>query len=255
MSYRPANASGDDIVRGNITGHTAVFVQGSNPDVDTATVPEDVWFNGGVYTGHPTGSPETVQVFSSSANDTSAGTGARTVRIYGLATSSSTAYTTEDLTMNGVTVVTSSGTWYRVNRMDVRTAGSGGTNAGNITCRHSTTTSNVFVLLEASRGRSAVGVWTVPQSSSLTIHNVLVHTVRSGGGAGSARVLLQVRRFGTSSWQSVRRAEIANAHVYRPNMFIPVLVEAQADIRFRCVSVSTNDTIISAQFDGVLIAA
>ena len=77
-----------------------------------------------------------LQISSSSANDTSAGTGARTVLITGLYQDSTTSKwieQTETLIMNGQTAVSSTNTnWIRINRMDVITSGSGQTNAGDI---------------------------------------------------------------------------------------------------------------------------
>ena len=246
--------SGPEVARGNVAGQTNINFFGRNPDIDTATTPEDLWLGGGQYTGHPTGSPELVEVFSSSTSDTSAGTGARTVRIEGLATSDATAYTTEDLTMNGTTAVTSSGTWYRINKIVVLTAGSGGTNAGTITCRHKTTTANVFAQLAASSGRSAIGAWTVPAATTLFINGLWIGGTRSLlGTPGAFNVALQKRLFGSGAWINIRDYDIstdgAPANLSFKN---PILVEAKADLRFRVLGVSDNNTTISAELNGVL---
>ena len=68
------------IARGQIQGHTGLIIFGYNPDVDTTI--ESVWPDGGVVP-HPTVA-SVLKISSSSANDTSAGTGARTVYIEGL---------------------------------------------------------------------------------------------------------------------------------------------------------------------------
>jgi hypothetical protein len=73
---------------------------------------------------------------SGSANDTSAGTGARTIRLtyYSISAGVVTGPFTEDVTMNGTTAVnTSSTTICFVEKIEVLTAGSGGVNAGVIT--------------------------------------------------------------------------------------------------------------------------
>lgn len=245
---------GVEIARGNVAGQMAVSVHGRNPDIGTASTPEDVWLGGGAYTGFPTGTPETVDVSSASANDTSAGTGARTVRIHGLATSTSTAYTTEDLTMNGTSLVTSSGTWYRVNLVEVLTAGSGETNAGIITVHHTTTTANVFAQMAASTGYSAIAAWTVPKDSDLFIQSMRVALARASGAAGSANVLFQTRALSSSVWRSIRNYEVTNAAAVNQEMRIPIAVDEQVDIRFRVPDVSDNNTIINVEFEGVLQA-
>jgi hypothetical protein len=66
------------VARGQITGHEVINIFGYNPDVDTSE--ESVWPDGGTIP-HPT-TASVLKISSSSANDTSAGTGARTVAIF-----------------------------------------------------------------------------------------------------------------------------------------------------------------------------
>ena len=74
--------------------------------------------------------PAKLDITSTSANDTSAGTGARTLEIYGLG--SNKKYQSEVITLNGNTIVQTAKTWYRVFATKVLTFGSGGSNAGII---------------------------------------------------------------------------------------------------------------------------
>lgn len=134
-----------DLALGNILGFSVGTKFGRNSNIDIGTTPEDIWHGGGNYTGQPENfTPETVDVFSANANDTAAGTGARTIRIFGLKTNSSEVYESEDITLNGTSTVTSTNSWWRVNRAYVLTAGSTGSAQGDITIRSTTTTANVF---------------------------------------------------------------------------------------------------------------
>lgn len=65
-----------------VPGHRRIAALGNNPDVDTASLPEDVWSGGGAYPWMTASTA--LEILSSSANDASAGTGARTVIINGL---------------------------------------------------------------------------------------------------------------------------------------------------------------------------
>jgi len=117
--YGKNEVFGLQVARGQIQGHTAVIVFGYNPDVDTAE--ESVWPDGGAVP-HPTVA-SVLKISSSSANDTSAGTGARTVHIEGL--NGDYAVVSETVTLNGQTAVNTVNSYLYVNSFYVITAGSG----------------------------------------------------------------------------------------------------------------------------------
>jgi hypothetical protein len=105
---------------------------GFNSDVDVGT--EVLWSYGGLHTILTSAS--TLSVVSSSANDTAAGTGARQITITGVDGNNDTLV--ENVTLNGVTPVVTSGTFLGVNRVQVISSGSGTVNAGDITITAST---------------------------------------------------------------------------------------------------------------------
>lgn len=135
-------------------------IYGRNPDVQSGTVPEDIWNAGGLYTGFPS-QLETIQVFSSSANDTGAGSGARTFIVNGL--DANYREITETFVLNGTTPVVSTQMFTRANMTRVITAGSDGSNAGTITVRHSTTTANIFSSTPIGTNHSHTAMYTVPE--------------------------------------------------------------------------------------------
>jgi hypothetical protein len=123
-----------EVLRGNIPGHSMVSMRGHD-----VTVPNGGPF--GLSAGFGVGgyqfdqsaldtTPAAVAVASEDANDTGAGTGARTVIISGL--DSSGAAQTAIETLNGITEVTTSETWSAVMQVQVLTVGSGNANAGMI---------------------------------------------------------------------------------------------------------------------------
>lgn len=116
------------IARGLVAGFKSVNKFGRNPDVDAAA-PEDIWFNGGTWVA-PTAA-RIHAIVSTSVNDTAAGTGARTVTLYGL--NASYVEQSETVTLNGTTAVNTVNSYVMIDRAIVATAGSGGTNAGTIT--------------------------------------------------------------------------------------------------------------------------
>ena len=137
-----------------------VNLVGYNPAVSTTASP--IWANGATqYVQLTTGTA--LEVVSSSANDTAAGTGARTVRVDGL--DGSYVPFSETVTLNGATPVALTNTSaVAINRTTVLTAGSGLVNAGNIDVRAvsgSLIKSRIQALAEA-QGISQDFVYTVP---------------------------------------------------------------------------------------------
>lgn len=129
------------VVRGQVAGHSSVIVFGYNQDVDTSE--ETVWPNGGLIPHINTAT--VMKVSSSSANDTSAGTGARTVYIEGLDGNYNVA--SETVTLNGQTSVNTTNSYVAINQMYVVTVGSTGYNEGNINIGTGTVTLGVPAVL------------------------------------------------------------------------------------------------------------
>lgn len=59
-----------EVARGNIEGVSLFNKFGANPEIDTTTDPEDIWGQGGDYTGFDATAGETVGVVSASGSDT-----------------------------------------------------------------------------------------------------------------------------------------------------------------------------------------
>lgn len=132
---------GLQISRNQIQGHSAVIVFGYNPDLDTTE--ESIWPNGGTVP-HPA-AESVLKISSTSANDTSAGTGARTVFISGV--DGDFNEVSETVILNGQTAVNTVNLYLYVNTFYVATLGSGTSNAGDINAGTGTVTSGVPAVL------------------------------------------------------------------------------------------------------------
>lgn len=116
----------------------------------------------------------TFQISSTSINDTSAGTGARTIRISGLYEDDNGNWiqTTENITLNGQSAVLTTRTnWIRINFMSVLTVGSTGSNQGAIYVSPSGTTltsglpnSNIISAIITNWNTSSMGDYSVPSN-------------------------------------------------------------------------------------------
>jgi hypothetical protein len=151
------------VARGQIPGHSVIHVFGYNPDVDN-NVEATIWPIPGVLLGHPT-SPTIMTISSSSAADAAAGTGARTVYIFGI--NGTGGYNDEVVTLNGQAPVNTVNTYDAIERIQVLTAGTGGVNAGTIYAGTGTVTAGVPAVPYSAVGVgdniSLVGHWTCPK--------------------------------------------------------------------------------------------
>lgn len=255
LVYNEAQAlnTGDfltEVALGKVSNYAVEYKLGRNPDVDTG-VSEDIWENGGTYTGDSS-ETEIVRITSSNSNDTSAGNGARTMRIVGLKTSTSTNYDTEDITLNGTSNVLTSNSWYRINKAYVLTAGNNGSNQGTITIRHHTTSGNIFGTIETGLNQTSVGVYTVPAQNTLLIKKIVIGISRANGSAGSAYITLRVRESG-GVYRVVEGYDLQTGAIVTDKREGGIKIHAGSDIKFTVESVSDNNTIANVTFEYILI--
>lgn len=150
-----------NVARGLVPGMSRLQKVGYNTGVGTADT--TVWNETTTPVAYPA-TAATITISSSSANDTTAGTGARTVTITGL--DATFRQFTEVITLTGQTAVTTIGLFYRVNNMTVTTAGSGGVNAGVIYAGTGTVTvgkpATIYNSIGIGFNRSLSGFTTIP---------------------------------------------------------------------------------------------
>ncbi len=167
------------VARGQIQGHRNVTVFGFNPDVDTAQV--SVWPLPSLIT-FPSAALQ-MTVSSSSASDTSAGTGARTIVVQGLDANYNEI--SETVTMNGQTAVTMTNALLRVNYAYVLTAGSGDSAAGDIYIGTGTVTAGVpatvYDVIKFDYNNTTTGSYTIPAGYTAYLSQGLFSAGQAGG--------------------------------------------------------------------------
>lgn len=177
------------VARGQIGGHRVVLRSGLNRDIDTGA-DESLWDQGGLYVFPPSASVMTVS--SSSANDTAAGTGARTVLVSGL--NASYVEQQEIVVLNGQTAVNTANQYLRAFNITVLTAGSGAINAGNIYLGTGTVTAGVpavvYVKVPVGFGINQAAQYTVPAGHTAYLVDIIGSAIAS---ATNQHTLLSLR--------------------------------------------------------------
>lgn len=230
--------------RGLFEGYSIIQKFGRNGDIDTGSVPEDIWNGGGAYAGFPTGSPEEFQVFSSSASDT----GVLTFTY--LASTTSTSWQTATVTLNGTTPVDTGVTGYRMHTCQYNTGASTTFNVGTITVRHKVTTANIFCVMPIGRSQTNVAAYTIPFGYTGYIRRLFCRVI--GSTSGIVDGALWIRGSGMSP-RLRRPFTSATADAFEELPYGGIAISSQSDIMVRISSASANNLDVIAGYDLILI--
>ena len=181
MSYVSAITSKNDFItdvsRGKVGDFRTVVVEGHNSTLDTADGDADLWGCGGNLSYLSVA--ETLNVVSTDANDTSAGTGARKVAILGLDASFNVI--SDVVTLDGTTPVESFVAFYRITGLFLLSAGSSLTNEGTINFT-SSISATLQGCIDPGYSQGVQGFFTLAAGTKGIIKQVELHCTRVGGG-------------------------------------------------------------------------
>ena len=185
---------GIQVSRNQIQGHSDVIVFGYNPDLDQTE--ESIWPNGGTVP-HPT-TASVLKISSTSASDTSAGTGARTVFISGV--NGSFNVVSETVILNGQTEVNTVNLDPEATEIYTLTVGSGGANAGDINAGTGTVTAGVpavlYDMIYTGFNQRTTAHYCVPAGFT---GYIIKGVITSGQATGSTAVTSFLKQHGTDN--------------------------------------------------------
>ena len=238
------------VSRGQISFHEFVHKFGFYDSVGTSIT--TIWSQGGVYSYLSAAS--TLYISSSSTADTGAGTGARTVTVSGL--DNNFDQKVETVTLNGQSGVELNGsTWFRVNRIVVDTAGSGGANAGVLYVGTEATPSggvptNKYATVLAGDNQTLMCIYTVPRGYTAFLTQ---KDVSASSSAGKFAILsLVARPFGGVF--NVKDRVLSSQGYSTINYPYPLKFTEKTDIEVRAKADSAGGTVtVSAALDIVII--
>lgn len=230
------------VARSQIAGHETIFKFGFNPDVDDAL--ETIWAEGGLYSY--LSAATILKVSSSSTADAAAGTGARTVEIFGL--DGNYNEISETVTLNGQTAVNTTNSYLRINRGIVRSAGSGGQNAGVIYAGTGTVTAGVpankYLSIAIGDNQTLMALWTVPAGYTAFLPQTDV-TLATTQSSKYCTAKLVARPYGEvfQVKDVFVKSQGSTTQVYS----IPIRFDEKTDIEWRAIGDSAGaDIAISA---------
>jgi hypothetical protein len=237
------------VARGQIAYHYPLFKFGFNGDVDDSL--ETVWAEGGLYSY--LSAATVLKVSSSSTADAAAGTGARTVLLSGL--DGDYNEITETVTLNGQTEVNTTKSFLRIYRMAVKSAGTGGQNAGVIYAGTGTVTTGVpankYATIAIGDNQTLMALWTVPAGYTAYLNQVDV-TVATTQNNKYCTTILVARPFGEVFQVKDKFVKAEGSH--HQGYEYPLEFAEKTDIEVRAIGDSAGaDIAISAGMDLVYI--
>lgn len=235
------------VSRGQIPWHQSYVVFGYNSDVDTAI--ETVWPHGGILT-FPSNAIQ-FSVSSDNANDTSAGTGARTVYLEGL--DSNHKVISEIVALNGQAAVTTTKSYIHINNCYVVTAGSLNSAAGNIYFGTGVVTAGVpatvYDIIQYDYNSRVTGSFTVPAGYTAYLTQGLFS---SGQSSGSGPV---TGRLMTRDENDIRRTAAVTTVNNGTADYVfefPIVIPEKTTMEAQAIGTGTNNAC-SSMFNFVLI--
>lgn len=214
---------------------------GLNLDIDS--VKADVWSNGGVRNDPTTA--ERLSIVSGSSADASGGTGAWSVRLFGVDINCN--LIDEYVTLNGLTPVLTVNKYYRMYRAYVVEAGSGGKNAAAITFTQETSSYVIgaipWTTATAGFNQSQLSHFIIPAGYQgfLTKYTVKVGGLQGASGSRLGDIHLEQRAF-NQVWRIKETYGLTSDcgpsqqdHSQHPEEFDP-----KTEIKFSCTAEVDN---------------
>lgn len=223
------------VAEGLYSGRRIVNKFGQNNDVDG---PEDVWEGGGDYSGFPTGSAGTIDIWSSTLADNGS-----VVVILGLDEN----YDDQTMSYTITATTTSTELWQRNYTTYVKTAPSGyESNAGDIIVNRTGDPSVVFSKILAGLGQTRQAVFTVPNN------HIGILVEYSGymfdNSANAAELAFWIRPQ-NGAVRYIQQFKITTDVPVDRRLYGGIKFEPKTDLKIRCSSVTNTNAEIEADFD------
>ena len=222
------------------------FVFGYNDDIDTGTVPEEVWTVGGVYPFQSTAS--ILDVVSTSTSDSFINQGAKQIMIEGL--DANYDEISEIVNMAGTIPSSTTNEFLRVNRAFVLSAGTSKGNVGDIDIQV-TGGGDILARINSFYGVTQKCQYTVPSGYTAYIKKGYFSGSR-GGSIG--QIFVRVKSFNPvlNSWNNAMFFNV-ETDTFQFNFDIPLPLQEKTDFTVQVDQVQNNNTTASCGYELLLV--
>lgn len=232
------------VALGNVAESTVWNKFGYNDDVDTGT--EILASFGGTW--EPLYSPSTLTIASTNVNDTSGGTGANSIILYGIDDSYNELI--EIVTLNGTTNVVTTSTWLGINRVAINLAGSSRQNVGRIDVT-ATTDGSFQAQMPVGEGTTQQLIFHIPNKDKVGLLDWMVLNAEKLAGGATPKVTLKAWVYSSISnakyqvFQFVLDTQTGYSIQLNPSQ--PFVVGTSSTFWIE-VTTDTNNTIVTGRF-------
>ena len=220
---------------------------GYNLDVDSASI-EVIASFGGTYSYMTTA--DTLDVVSTSGDDTNGGTGVNSVIIWGVDENRDEVI--EILTMNGTSAVTTANQYLGVNRVSIYLAGSSQGNVGTINVNE-TTSADFQAQMPSGEGTTEQCIFHVPSGDTFLTDWLYINVNKVGGSSPVVTVrgwvYSAVANAKFQVFKSIIDTAVENTIELRPAQ--PFVIGEKSSFWFTAET-TTNNTVVSLRFSGIL---
>ncbi len=231
---------GTEIQRNNVDKFSSVNKFGVSSTIGSSKA--EIWDSSGRYTF--LSSAETLRVVSTSADDTSAGTGAQKIKIQGL--DSSWALQEEEVSLNGTTAVTTTNSFIRTFRAFVTKAGTKDVNAGDITIS-SSTSSKTQAVIKNGNNQALMSIYTIPVASTGYLTDYYVSVPKSR----ETESILEIRE--PDGVFKLEHQVFTVEQSFEYKFEFPVKIPAKSDIIITSRSLDGVTANVSGGFDLIVV--
>ena len=226
------------VSRGQIQGHSTIFIFGYQAQVDNTAVP--VWENPTTYV-YPTSATVMTVASDSASDDTSA-----SLLIQGLDEDYN--QISETISLNGISDVTTVNEYFRINNLYLVSAGTGQIhNVGTITVKQGT---NVVAQINPTISKSQATIYTVPAGYNFYL---MYANVSTSSGYGSDYATYSVQQIINGVERNILQQPFTSLFTSDKHA-TPFKFQEKSDIQWLVNYSSISDTIeVGAIISGVLI--